>query len=225
MEKKIDVVSIRLVKDGSVLSEKSIQVPLDAVEILGKEMCELDREVLCVINLRTNGVPINCNFVSMGAVDSAFAHPREIYKSSILSNATSMIMIHNHPSGNLTPSKWDTMITDRLLKLGDLIGIPLLDHIIVGGDNCSYFSFKEKGILKFDKNTYEDDYMKLDAKCFAVVEDKKVFSYDMSIAEAIAQEQKASTDEEEKDEEERDEEKEETEQENEVLQVKHHRGR
>lgn len=168
----MDVVSVRLIKDGQIWSDRPIKGPKDAVEALGKEMCELDREVLCVINLKTNGVPINCNFVSMGAVDSCAAHPREILKSSILSNATTMLLMHNHPSGSLEPSEWDTMLTDRLLKLGDLIGIPLVDHIIVGGDNLSYFSFKERGILEFEHNQYETDYVKMQPERFAVAEGK-----------------------------------------------------
>lgn len=98
--------------------------------------------------------------------------PREIFKSSILSNATSMILIHNHPSGNLEPSKWDTILTDRMLKLGELIGIPVVDHIIVGGENKEYFSFKEKGILEFEHNSFEIDYRKLDAERFAVAENE-----------------------------------------------------
>lgn len=215
MEKKIDVVSIRLVKDAPILCDKTIHEPIDAVEMLGKEMSELDREVLCVLNLRTNGVPVNCNFVSMGAVDSAFAHPREIYKSSILSNASAMILLHNHPSGNLNPSKWDTMITDRLLKLGDLIGIPLLDHIIVGGDNLSYFSFKEKGILEFDQTIYEDDYMKLDSNCF--VAEEQLEKYDN-----LAEEKRRNEEENKRIENEREED---IEQKDEDLPVRHHRGR
>ena len=128
MENQIDVVSVRLVKDAPILSRKPITMPMDVVELLGQNMCDLDREVVCVINLRTDGIPLNCNFVSMGAVDECMAHPREIYKSAILSNATSIILLHNHPSGKLSPSKWDTMITDRMLKIGELIGIPLRDH-------------------------------------------------------------------------------------------------
>ena len=140
--------------------------------LLGKELCELDREVICIVNLRTDGIPLNCNFVSVGVVDQSIAHPREIFKSSILSNATSMILIHNHPSGNLEPSKWDTILTDRMLKLGELIGIPVVDHIIVGGENKEYFSFKEKGILEFEHNSFEIDYRKLDAERFAVAENE-----------------------------------------------------
>ena len=65
---KLDVVSIRLVKDAPIMSDKPIGNPIAAVELLGKQLCDMDREVLCVINLKANGVPINCNFVSMGAV-------------------------------------------------------------------------------------------------------------------------------------------------------------
>ena len=108
MQEQLEVVTIRLKKDAPIMSNRPIHSPMDAVRLLGKELCELDREVICIVNLRTDGIPLNCNFVSMGVVDQSIAHPREIFKSSILSNATSMILIHNHPSGNLEPSKWDT---------------------------------------------------------------------------------------------------------------------
>lgn len=168
----MDVVTIRLIKESSIMSSRPITQPIDAVELLGERLCELDREVVCVINLRSDGVPINCNFVSVGAVDESIAHPREIFKSSILSNATSMLMIHNHPSGNLNPSKWDTMMTDRMLKLGELLGIPVQDHIIVGGNNKSYFSFKEKGLMEYEHNQLETDYRKIEKDRFAVAEEK-----------------------------------------------------
>ena len=72
-----------------------------------------------------------------------------------------MILLHSHPSGNLKPSKEDTVITDRMLKLSELLGIPLVDHIIVGGKNDSYFSFKEKNILEYEHNRLETDYNNL----------------------------------------------------------------
>ena len=120
MQEQLEVVTIRLKKDAPIMSNRPIHSPMDAVRLLGKELFELDREVICIVNLRTDGIPLNCNFVSMGGVDQSIAHPREIFKSSILSNATSMILIHNHPSGNLEPSKWDTILTDRMLKLGEV---------------------------------------------------------------------------------------------------------
>lgn len=171
MENQLDVVTVRLIKDTPILSDKPILRSIDAVELLGEKMCELDREVICVINLRTDGIPLNCNFVSAGAVNQSIAHPREIFKSSILSNAASMILIHNHPSGNLYPSNCDTVITDKMLRLGELIGIPVVDHIIVGGHNKEYFSFREKNILKYKPIQYEDNYRNLDSSRFIVEED------------------------------------------------------
>lgn len=149
MEKKnqLEVVSIRLVKDAAVLSEHVIQSPGDAVAVLGEILCELDREVVCVINLKADGTPINCHFASMGAVNQSIACPRELFKSSILSNAASMVLVHNHPSSSLYPSKEDTALTDRMVKLCGMMGIPLVDHVIVGGDNRSYFSFREKKMI------------------------------------------------------------------------------
>ncbi len=97
-----------------------------------------------MINLRTDGTPINCNFVSIGSVNECVAHPRELFKSSILSNAASMIMVHNHPSGNLKPSTADTVMTDKMLQLCDLLGIPLVDHIIVGGDNRTFIFWSRR---------------------------------------------------------------------------------
>lgn len=171
MSNKLDVVSIRLVKDAPLLSDKPICNPKDAIELLGKQLCEMDREVLCIINMKSSGIPINCNFISMGAVDQTLAHPREIFKSCVLSNAASVLLLHNHPSGRLLPSKEDCMLTDRMLKLCDLIGIPLLDHVIVGGKNEEYFSFKEKEMLSFDKNKYIVDYKSIDFPQVAVAED------------------------------------------------------
>ena len=75
-----------------------------------------------------------------------------------------MILVHNHPSGNVLPSREDTMLTDRILSLTDLLGIPLLDHIIIGGSNRSYFSFKEKKMLKRPKITVIADYERLEFK-------------------------------------------------------------
>ncbi len=170
MEQKLEVVAIRLVEDRPLISDRKIQSPEDAVKVLGEYLCQLDKECLCVINLRSDGRPVNSNFVSMGAANESMAHPREIYKSCILANATSMILLHNHPSGNLSPSKEDTMITDRMLKLGDLIGIPLVDHIIVGGTNNQYFSFREKQLMDYDRVKYESDYYKLDFKDVLVAE-------------------------------------------------------
>ena len=159
---QLDVVSVRLVRDAPIFSEQKIINPESAIAVVGELLCEMDREVVCIINLKSDGTPINCNFASIGAINQAIVEPREIFKSAILSNAATMIMVHNHPSGNVEPSKTDTVLTDRILKLSVLLGIPLADHVIVGGDNRSYFSFKEKGLLTMPKISLVQHYQELD---------------------------------------------------------------
>jgi len=170
-EFKLEVVSVRLVKDAPLLSKKKIMKPEDAIDVVGNVLCEMDREVICVINLKTDGIPINCHFASMGAVNQAILHPRELFKASILSNAANMILVHNHPSSNLQPSKEDTIMTDRMIKLTELLGIPLLDHIIVGGDNKEYFSFRAKGLLTNPNIVLSTNYQTLNFQTAALVAD------------------------------------------------------
>lgn len=169
---KLEVVSVRLVKDAPLFSDHRITSPQDAVKVVGDFLCEMDREVLCVINLRADGTPINCNIVSMGAVNQTIAEPRELFKASILSNAVQMLMMHNHPSGNLQPSRQDVMMTNRILDLSELIGIRLVDHIIVGNDCNRYFSFSEKQMIEYPSITFGDDYEKLNFKSVPVVAEK-----------------------------------------------------
>lgn len=159
---KLDVVSIRLVKDAPILSDQKITTPSLAVDVIGSILSEMDREVVCVVNLKSDNTPINCHFASMGAINQAITHPRELFKSSILSNAANIILVHNHPSGNLFPSKEDIRLTDRMIKLTELMGIPLIDHVIVGGDNHQYFSMKEKGMLQNPVFSYTSDYHALE---------------------------------------------------------------
>jgi len=159
---KLEVVSVRLVKDAPIFSEHRIISPQDAVDVIGKQLCEMDREVLCIINLKSDGTPINCHFASIGDINQTLANPREMFKTSILSNAANIILLHCHPSGSLWPSREDTILTDKMIKLCGLMGIPLLDHIIVGGNNSEYFSFKEKGILSNLHFVLQNDYNALD---------------------------------------------------------------
>ena len=160
MSKELEIVSVKLNKYDKLMADRAIESPEDAVALLGDFLRDMDREVLCVVNLRADGVPINCNIVSVGALNETVAHPREILKSSILSNAASILIVHNHPSGSLIPSQADTMMTDRMIKVCNYMGIPLRDHIIVGGSNDGYFSFKTKGLLKTEDimlvNNYRD---------------------------------------------------------------------
>ena len=158
---KLDVVSVRLVKDAPVLSKNNLTNPEEVVAELGNIMSQFDREVVAVVNLKSDLSPINVHFASVGAINEAMAHPREIMKASILSNAANIMIIHCHPSGQLLPSKADTMMTDRMNNICELLGIPLVDHLIVGGDNKEFFSFKEKGLIKNPHIVLTTDYRTL----------------------------------------------------------------
>lgn len=158
----LDVVSVRLVKDAPVYSEKKINTPQDAVLLMGDILKDMDREVVCLISLKADNTPINCHFASVGTLNYAVVHPRELLKAAILSNAAGMLLVHNHISGSLMPSRDDVMLTERLKKAADLVGIPLIDHVIVGGDNSRYFSFQEKGMVDHKPASYQEDYHKLE---------------------------------------------------------------
>ena len=145
---ELDVVSVRLVKDAPLYSDEPLNNPKKVVEALGKELSEMDREVICIVNMTTKSVPINCTFASMGVLDASMTVPRELLKASILSNAAGVIMLHNHPSGDPTPSEADLKITARVGVACEYLGIDLLDHIIVGGRTEQYYSFNENHILQ-----------------------------------------------------------------------------
>lgn len=84
--------------------------------------------------------------VSRGSLTTSIVHPREVFKQAIMRNAAAILLVHNHPTGDPTPSDEDVAVTRRLVHAGELLGIRILDHIIVGEDG-SYASFREKGLL------------------------------------------------------------------------------
>lgn len=165
MEKRafaLDVVSVRLVKDASIMSSKKITSPFDAVALMSEYIYEMDRECVFALFLKSDGTPICCHLVSIGNLNGSIVSPREIFKAGVLCNAANFLLMHNHPSGTLKPSICDTNVTDKLITLGHLFDMPLLDHIIVGGDNSTFFSFKEKGMLSEPQYQLCSDYHGLD---------------------------------------------------------------
>lgn len=141
--KRVDIVSLKLVKESSVLYEtRKISNPYDAYKLIKNFLVDSDREKFVVACLDVKNQPLSIQIVSIGSVNSAIVHPREVFKVAILSNASKIICFHNHPSGNTNFSKEDENITNRLKECGEILGIELVDHIIVG-DNGTYFSFKE----------------------------------------------------------------------------------
>ncbi len=144
---EVRVVNIRMVREPSLYSEDRITCPEDAVKAIAKDLATYDREVFAVLNLKTNGQPINLNICSMGTLDASIVSPREVFKSCILSNSAAFIAIHNHPSGSITPSQEDKDVTKRLLSCSELLGVKMLDHIIIGGESGRTYSFKNDGLL------------------------------------------------------------------------------
>ena len=145
--KRVGIVSLKLVKESSVLYEtRTVRNPYDAYNLIKNFLIDSDREKFVVACLDTKNQPVNISVVSIGSVNSAIVHPREVFKVAMLSNASKIICFHNHPSGNLKCSKEDENITNRLKESGEILGIELVDHIIVG-DNDKYFSFKENFMM------------------------------------------------------------------------------
>ncbi|HBG8471212.1 TPA: DNA repair protein RadC [Clostridioides difficile] len=141
--KRVNIVSLKLVKEKSVLYEtRKISNPYDAYRLAKNFLADSDREKFVVVCLDVKSQPVSIEVVSIGTVNSAIVHPREVFKVAILTNASKIICFHNHPSGNTNFSKEDEDITKRLQKCGEILGIELVDHIVVGDDG-KYFSFKE----------------------------------------------------------------------------------
>lgn len=144
--KRVDVVTIKMVKESSVLyKNRKVNSPTDAYSLIKDFFNCADREQLIVCSLNTKNVPLTINVCSIGTLNSSILHPREIFKPAILSNAASIILAHNHPSGFPDPSSEDISITHRIKDCGKLLGIDLVDHIIIG--DGKFISLKEQGIL------------------------------------------------------------------------------
>lgn len=144
--KNIDVVKIKMVKDKETEKKYKVKIknPWDCYELLKDLLEDEDREYFLVLSLNTKNEINSINVVSSGTLNSSLVHPREVFKSAILSNANKIIIAHNHPSGDVTPSNEDKNVTSRLIKSGDILGINVLDHIIIGD---TYFSFKEDNLI------------------------------------------------------------------------------
>ena len=142
-KKDFDLVGVRLVPERKLYSEKEIVCSSDAVALLSKELGEHDREVFCVLHLSPRGLPLSASITSMGELTSTLVHPREVFKSAVLSSAAGIVLLHNHPSGSLTPSEEDIKTTERIAVCGRVLGIPVVDHIICA--EHGYISMRSYG--------------------------------------------------------------------------------
>ncbi len=133
------------VKQPSALRNTKLTSPTEVVDHFETELRHLKVEKFIVVLLNTKNEIINWEVVSVGSLNTSIVHPREVFNRAIKRNAASIIAVHNHPSGHVTPSSEDFNITKRLHEVGLLVGIPLIDHIIIG--NGKYYSFKEENQL------------------------------------------------------------------------------
>ncbi|WP_313636700.1 DNA repair protein RadC [Paenibacillus sp.] len=120
-----------------------IRCPEDAAEILTEQLRYLQKEHFVCLFLNTKNHVIGQETLSMGSLNASIVHPREVFRAAIKCSSASIICAHNHPSGDPTPSPEDISLTSRLLQAGEIVGIDVLDHLIIG--DSSFVSLKEKG--------------------------------------------------------------------------------
>jgi len=139
--------SIRLmvVRDRRCKQEVLINSPKAVFDLLAKEARYQDRERFLRIDLDARHRVLGWEVVSVGTLSASLVHPREFFKAALLSNAAGVIAAHNHPSQDVTPSQEDKDSTRRLKSAGELLGVPLLDHVILS--DKKFYSFRDAGIL------------------------------------------------------------------------------
>ena len=175
-----------MVEMPPLLSDVPMDGPEAAVKVMADMLKDYDREVVAIVNLQTDGKPINMNVVSMGALDQSIAHPREILKSTILSNASAIMLVHNHPSNKLQPSMDDIATTARVKQLCDLIGVKFLDHIIVGPGR-DYYSFHQKQQIPLSSLKLTNNLEDIELEGFRVAENTAVKEEKKTVTLTVAE--------------------------------------
>ena len=183
---RLNQVAIRMVEMPPLLSDVPMDGPEAAVKVMADMLKDYDREVVAIVNLQTDGKPINMNVVSMGALDQSIAHPREILKSTILSNASAIMLVHNHPSNKLQPSMDDIATTARVKQLCDLIGVKFLDHIIVGPGK-DYYSFHQKQQIPLSSLKLTNNLEDIELEGFRVAENTAVKEEKKTVTLTVAE--------------------------------------
>ena len=142
----VPVARLQLVMEGPANPHKALNCPAEVAALVADYLAGADREHFVAVLLDAKNHVLCITTVSIGTLSSALVHPRELYKAAILANAASVIVAHNHPSGDPTPSAEDLALTKRLTEAGQLLGIPILDSVTIG---CAgrYHSAKEAGLL------------------------------------------------------------------------------
>ncbi|AQS59963.1 RadC family protein [Desulforamulus ferrireducens] len=122
-----------------------IRCPEDVCSLLMEDLRNLDREYFLALLLNTKNQVLARETISIGTLNASMVHPRELFKVAIRRSAAAVILVHNHPSGDPTPSREDITLTKRLIEAGEIIGIDVLDHIVIGDNR--FTSLKSKGLI------------------------------------------------------------------------------
>jgi DNA repair protein RadC len=149
---RVPLYRVVLDRTGSIVSEGTAVVTQarEAARLLREFLGDVPEEHFVLMVLDTRRRVIGISEVSVGTLSASLVHPREVFRAAILLNGAGIIVSHNHPSGDPTPSYEDRDVTRRIQKAGELLGIPLMDHVILGegeGEGRGFFSFKEHGLL------------------------------------------------------------------------------
>jgi len=124
---------------------QQIKTPDEVVSLVRSRLQNKKKEHFLALLLDTRSNLIKCSEISVGSLDTSIVHPREVFKEALSASAASVIFTHNHPSGDPTPSEDDIKLTERLFQAGEIMGIEVLDHIIIG--NNKYLSLKREGLF------------------------------------------------------------------------------
>lgn len=139
-----------------ILREDGPSIPVNTPALVAEYMkgafdANPEQESFWVIFLNRKNVPKGRQMISLGTAVSTLAHPREVFRGACLASATAIICVHNHPSGDPAPSSADVSLTRMIREAGKIVDIPLLDHVIIGDENCDpnkrgFYSFREAGL-------------------------------------------------------------------------------
>jgi DNA repair protein RadC len=146
---KLNVVRIQMVRDHSVQwpHEERYSAPKQVADAGRAFLGDTDREHMLALLIDGKNHIVSITEIAVGSLNQCIVHPREVFKPAILANAAAVILLHNHPTGDCSPSSEDIAITRRLKEAGDVLGIKVIDHVIIGDGTDEYLSFSERGLL------------------------------------------------------------------------------
>lgn len=153
---------VKLVRQGYVFVDR-FDSPRSVIDALQSKFCDYAQELVFALYLDSSLRPLHYSIISQGSLNGAVVNPADIFRIALVSGASKVILLHNHPSGFLNPSTDDISLTSRLIEAGDLLGVEVLDHIIFGP--MGYFSMRERDMIshrscKYSKNLQELSFSK-----------------------------------------------------------------